>query len=128
MINEGKENEKTIRGMKWDVSHSLKRCVAKYETAVHQCTGRLPRLVPVDTPFLPDETKHAKCRAPATKDKYVECPTCKDTFPHDVIAKDFTYEGGKNRPLRDLIPTIDKNDCQHTDDGLSDPWKLSKIQ
>ena len=77
---ENTHGTKKVKGVEWDVSHSMKRCVAKYETAVHAIIGRHPRIVPADTPFVPSETKHSRCRA-TNKDEYiVECPTCCDTF------------------------------------------------
>ena len=54
----------TIQGVEWDVSHSMRRCVAKYEAAVHSITGMYPRIVHSDTPSIPGETKYARCRAP----------------------------------------------------------------
>ena len=53
-----------VRGMEWDVSHSMRRCVVKYEAVVHNITGVYPRIVHADTPFIPSETKHARCRPP----------------------------------------------------------------
>ena len=55
---------KKAKGIIWGVSHSMKRCVAKYEAAVHAIAGRYPRIVPADTPFVPSETKFSRCRAP----------------------------------------------------------------
>ena len=89
---------KQVRGVKWDVSHSMKRCVAKYEVAVQQCTGKFPRMTPVHTPFLPDETKFARSRAPANNEDYVECPTCRDSFPKSHIDDKCTFPSGKNDP------------------------------
>ena len=43
-------NGKEVRGMQWDVSHSMRRCVTKYEVAVQQCTGRPPRMTPGTLP------------------------------------------------------------------------------
>ena len=43
------EGDKAVRGIEWDVSHSMKRCVAKYETAAHAITGRYPRIAHADT-------------------------------------------------------------------------------
>ena len=74
-----------VRGIKWDVSHSMKRCVERYEVAVQQCTGMFPRMTLVHTPFLPDETKFARSRAPANHEDYVAGPTCRDSFPKSHI-------------------------------------------
>ena len=93
---------KLVRGVEWDVSHSMKRCVAKYEVAAQQCTGKFPRMTLVYTPFLPDETKYARSRAPANNEDYVECPTCRDSCP-----------SGKKRSLKELVAT---------DDGGVQPW------
>ena len=107
-------NGKKVRVMKWDVSHSMKRCVPKYEATVQQCTGSLPRMVHADTPFLPDETKHVRSRAPTTNESCIECPACMDIFTKSIIEKKFTFAPHTKRSIRKLPPMIGKDDCRYT--------------
>ena len=53
-----------VQGAEWNVSQSMRRCEANYEAVVHSITGIYPSIVHVDTPFIPSETKHARCKAP----------------------------------------------------------------
>ena len=45
-------NGKKVECMEYDVSSAMKRCVAKYEEAVYELTGKYPKLYPVKTPFI----------------------------------------------------------------------------
>ena len=115
-------NGKEVCGMQWGVSQSMRRCVTTYEVAVQQCTGKLQRMTPRHTPFLPDETQHARCRAPASEESFVECPTCMDTFPASMINKSFTFPAGCPRSIKKFLPMITKDICVGTDDGGVQPW------
>ncbi len=97
---------KTIQCIDWNVTHSVGRCLAKYDEAVRNVIGRYPRMYDADTPFLHDETKHAVCRAPHSGEDFIECPSCLDTFPQSVIESDHTFRDGQTRKLSDLRPMI----------------------
>jgi len=86
------EGKVKLRGMTWDVSHSMRRCVAKYEAVVFSITGRYPRIVHTDTPVKPSETKHAECRAPNNGERFYECPICLDIFSESLMNNKFLVE------------------------------------
>ena len=120
-VKVGKSVVKT-RGMVWDVSHSMKRCVAKYEEAVRAVTGLYPRIVEAETPVIPSETKFARCRAPNKDEAFFECPTCCDTFPESLMIEKFRHESGTLRPIRKLFQHITKAECTLPSDIEAKLW------
>ena len=114
--------KRKIRGMTWDVSHAMKRCVAKYETAVKSITGKFPRICNANTPFVPSETKVSRCRAPNTNEDYFECPTCCDSFPASLMHEKFHFKKGTVRPIRKILPIIKKKECTPNIDEESELW------
>ena len=81
-----------------------------------------PRMTPVHTPFLPDETKFARSRTPANQEYYIECPTCRDSFPKSDIEDKCTFSTSEKHSLKNLMPILHKEHCGHTDDGGVQPW------
>ena len=65
---------KTVECVEYDVQGSLKRSIAKYGEAVFDATGSYPKMKGERTPFITEETKYSKHRAPASNDDFVECP------------------------------------------------------
>jgi hypothetical protein len=107
-----KVGDTLVKCVEWDCSHQIKRAIAKYEEAVFSVVGRYPRMYTAKTPFLDEETKHAACRAPASSEDFVECPTCLDTFPTEFWKKS---DSGTKRPIRKNLPMISSPQENHED-------------
>ena len=56
------------------------------------------------------------------QEAFVGCPTCMDSFPEQMIKKEFTFPSGTQRSIKKLLPIISKEQCAHTDDGGVQPW------
>merc|ERR1711965_220814 len=86
---------KPVRCIEYDVSSAMKRCVSKFEEAVHQITGRYPKLSPAKTPFLAEDTQNSLHRAPYSGDaEFVECPSCRHTFSKSDADNHCTFKRG----------------------------------
>ena len=92
-------NGKTLQCSETDVSHMMRKAIAKYEVAVHEATGKYPRLFPVKTPFEEEETKYSPLRAPKNDEDFVECPVCMHTWPVSETS-DNTYVAGTKRTVK----------------------------
>jgi len=96
-------NGKRVETIEYDVSSSMRRAVAKYETAVFEATGQNPLLYKVDTPFVSEETKFSKHRAPYTSGPFVECPSCYHTMASNTLP---VYPEGTARSITKLMPKV----------------------
>ena len=84
--------------MEYDVEASLDRSVAKYEEAVKTATGLYPKLYPVATPYVDDDTRTCEHRAPIPG-PFVECPSCLHSFARCDVDKKYKFREGTMRPI-----------------------------
>ena len=112
--------------MEHDVSHSMRKAVAKYEVAVQSATGLLPRLVPASTPFLNEETKACQLRAPCSEGPFVECPSCLHTIPADQI-NGLTHPAGTPRKISKIWDVVNKESIASDGVGMDEDLSLIHI-
>ena len=105
--------------MEYDVQGSLKRSIAKYEEAVFDATGSYPKMKGERTPFITEETKYSKHRAPASNDDFVECPCCFHTIAKSDVEQFHTFPAGTPRPLNKLLEPVDRHNAESDDDTAS---------
>ena len=92
IVVDGKK--KIIRCMEYDMTHSMKRSVEKYQRAVAKIAGKEPRVGLAKTPFLPEDTVKAPQRAPYQDGTFVECPSCYRSFSSEDAREKYTFVGG----------------------------------
>jgi hypothetical protein len=99
-----KVNGKDVVCLEYDVEDSLRKCLSKYDEAVLQLTGRLPRYQNANTPFLEESTKECVYRAPldTSASHFVECPSCRHTFSKDYSDSHCTFKMGHSRKVTDF--------------------------
>ena len=100
-----------MRTMEHDVTAQLKKPISKYEEAVHGATGMYPKLETVITPFIFEETRLSKHRAPFNDEDFIECPCCLHTIPESVAMSECKFASGTPRKVHELLPIVNESNC-----------------
>ena len=83
-------NKVQITGTIYNMENYLKTLVAKYKKMVKDTTGKEPNMIPVPTPFLPEDQKDAPARKAMSEFPAAVCPFCDASFPVWELGHDRT--------------------------------------
>lgn len=108
-LSSGVIGDRMVAKMEWDASHSLKRCIARYEEAVVAKLGKRPNMYPAPTPLLHDETKFMDARRPATNGDFFECPTCLDAHDKGNMIANPSHRAGTKRPIKKILVQLENH-------------------
>ena len=70
----------------------LEQICSDYVNVCEEATGYKVHLRKVTTPFLPEDSKTARCSILLGEGKAATCPSCRHTFPASIIDDDPNHE------------------------------------